>query len=314
VARVADPRWVDAGWGICCGSIDVLLGAISRIGTFELGRRYVWRGARDSRWSIRTSLQRHMLEHRGDRNSLDEADVRLTEREIIRAARQWRLDDAGRLPDQAVLARLQHHGLPTRLLDVTSDPMTALWFATEPTPDGGRGTSGALFAFDVTGLPRFHTGPAMNRTTWGSFESPSAWDLAHRELGSQLETRPVLLEPSERDARMSAQNALFIFGATPASPSIAGLDAFPLDPGSPPGEDQLRAALTNGPRRRGRPAKLPFVALIVPAMIKKRLRTHLETTYSKARRDLFPDISGFADAVRGQAVTWPDVGEDVSLT
>ncbi|MFD9960007.1 FRG domain-containing protein [Amycolatopsis sp. NPDC058986] len=26
---------------------------------------------------------------------------------------------------------MQHHGVPARLVDVTSDPVTALWFATE---------------------------------------------------------------------------------------------------------------------------------------------------------------------------------------
>ncbi|MFD9894753.1 FRG domain-containing protein [Amycolatopsis sp. NPDC059027] len=50
---------------------------------------------------------------------------------------------------------MQHHGVPARLVDVTSDPVTALWFATEEhRPDASgqvRQSKGVLFAADVTG-------------------------------------------------------------------------------------------------------------------------------------------------------------------
>ena len=43
---------------------------------------------------------------------------------------------------------LQHHGTATRMLDVTTDPMIALWFACQGTEHDG--TQGILFAVEVS--------------------------------------------------------------------------------------------------------------------------------------------------------------------
>lgn len=46
------------------------------------------------------------------------------------------------------LVRMQHFGLPTRLMDVSQNPLVALYFATNPGPDGSV-TDGAVTAFAV---------------------------------------------------------------------------------------------------------------------------------------------------------------------
>jgi hypothetical protein len=46
------------------------------------------------------------------------------------------------------LVRMQHFGLPTRLMDVSQNPLVALYFATEPAPDGAE-TDGVVTAFAV---------------------------------------------------------------------------------------------------------------------------------------------------------------------
>lgn len=46
------------------------------------------------------------------------------------------------------LVRMQHFGLPTRLMDVSRNPLVALYFATDPGPNGNV-SDGAVTAFDI---------------------------------------------------------------------------------------------------------------------------------------------------------------------
>jgi hypothetical protein len=47
------------------------------------------------------------------------------------------------------LVRMQHFGLPTRLLDVSLNALVALYFATDPGPDGGLPSDGMVTAFAI---------------------------------------------------------------------------------------------------------------------------------------------------------------------
>jgi hypothetical protein len=51
------------------------------------------------------------------------------------------------------LVHLQHHGMPTRLLDITSNPLCALFFAVENSRDDG--VDGAVFFFCVHSTPMY---------------------------------------------------------------------------------------------------------------------------------------------------------------
>jgi hypothetical protein len=88
---------------------------------------WLWRGQADGRYGIEPSIHSRVLAA-NDYPSTDLTVQRATV-ELIRVARKARLDRQGdtRLPDLALLAHLQHYGAATPLLDVTTDPLIALW-------------------------------------------------------------------------------------------------------------------------------------------------------------------------------------------
>lgn len=229
-------------------SIDELMRAVSRIGTLQAGRRYVWRGIADHRYRVRSSLVRRLAEELDAMPT--ERQVRRRELALIREARAWGLElGMGTLvTDLHMLAFLQHHGVPTRLLDVTSNPMTALWFACQSR--GSRGSSGALFAFDVTGFPEYLTVDPAAQPTRGSHEDPLGWPLTLALARSTRDRQAFLLRPSLPDARMQAQEGLFISG-TMADDSVAGVDGIPMTDAPPPGADALGRCSVPGTGRLG---------------------------------------------------------------
>lgn len=88
------------------------------------GKVAVYRGLADEVFDLRPSVFR---------KTADGGEVRarrehLLLRELIAA---HPAEFAGDLSSLEALARMQHYALPTRLLDVTWNPLVALWFATE---------------------------------------------------------------------------------------------------------------------------------------------------------------------------------------
>ena len=301
-----DPRWQQSGWGYRVSGVDELTRAIGRIGTLQTGRRYVWRGVADHRWRVRSALFRMLAEEIvGESSGPDEAALRARERALLREARSWGLGlgSGGFVDDIHLLATLQHHGIPTRLLDVTSNPMTALWFACQklPPPPGRasevRDAAGALFAFDVADLDE-HASLRPSDNTWGSQRDGLGWPL-QRALEVSSETgAPFLIRPSLPDSRMQAQEGLFITGAVPASPAILGLDGLGLSAGPPPGSEKLAVLFGPTDRGVGRPTRLPFCVLLISPDVKAKMRPHLETTYNRSDRVLFPDVAGMVASLK----------------
>lgn len=110
---------------------------------------WLWRGQADRSYPLEPGMHTRIRSTNG--LAMDERNVVWATRALLWAARQSRLDvvEDLRLPDLALLAHLQHHGAATPLLDVTVDPLVALWMvahASGADPTAADGTGGILFA------------------------------------------------------------------------------------------------------------------------------------------------------------------------
>ncbi|MGY1619948.1 FRG domain-containing protein [Geodermatophilus sp. SYSU D00691] len=284
MSEQADPRWTTTGWGFGVTSQDQAFRAITRIVSLAAGRRYVWRGCSDRSVRVRSSLLHGLV--------IDEAEPLPTELElrrhelaVLREARGWGL--GAQASDLSLLVDLQQHGVPTRLVEVTHNPMTALWFAVERGDEAG-----VLLAFDVTEFPTYETP-----------DPPAApdWSLRHALAVSAKTGSPFLVRPTRPTPRLQAREGLFLSGAVPLGPSPAGVDGLPLPAAGPPGRDRLAKLFAPEERGAGRPTRLPFCALVVPGRMKKAIREHLNAL-NRRRSTIYPDVAGFRDALREDAV------------
>ena len=302
VSRVATPpkfdNWLAHGWGIQVATPTQLFKLISRIALLEQGRTYAWRGQNDASWDLSASLFREI---RDERVVVTEELMRERELETLKEARTWGLgrDLGSSATDMHMLAVLQHHGVPTRLVDVTANPMTALWFATEEHKADQDGTvrrsPGVLFAIDVTSTDWYETFQHTEMQTWAHVEKPLVAGFANALERSAKSREMFRAFPALPDDRMRAQEGFFLGSAVPKrhkAPGVLGLN--PVGPA--PGADKLEKLLAaeKGP---GRPDSLPFCAIVIPAAVKDTLRNPLKRTYNRRRRVLFPDVDGFRDAL-----------------
>lgn len=290
-------NWLSHGWGIQVETPRQLLRLISHIALLAKDRTYAWRGQNDTAYNFSSSLYRRLASSVAE---VDEALMRERELEILMEARRWGLgrDLGTSATDLHLLAVLQHHGVPTRLVDVTSDPMTALWFATEehqPDEHGDvRRSPGVLFAIDVTSTDWYETFQHTEGRTWEHLSHPLA--ASYRQaLDKSAKSRSMFRAFSALpDERMKAQQGFFLGAAVPKrhkAPGVVGLNP----QGPAPAEEKLRRLLASeqGP---GRPMSLPFCAIVIPAGVKEKLRDPLKHTYNRRRRVLFPDVDGFREA------------------
>jgi hypothetical protein len=122
---------------------------------YEALRRGRWgfRGQRDSKWLLHPSLDRAVqVKGAGQHFSfVTHLDRQMTEDRLLFRFKQQAHQYLGHLPDDSDLvswlALMQHHGVPTRLLDWTRSPYVAAYFAMEQTE--GRS---AVWAIDLDWL------------------------------------------------------------------------------------------------------------------------------------------------------------------
>jgi FRG domain len=232
-----------------------LLIALGHLASLPIG---AWRGQASIEWSLDPSLVRRYRQdpESGPGPVPTEPGVRVMERALIERARAAGL--GGELGDLELLARLQHHGAATRLLDCSRNAFVALWFACRWEP----GQDGVLIGFEL-GQNAVHLDTEMLRH--------GIDDLLAMASGRLLWWQPRGLSP-----RISAQQAVFVFGQTVDEPW-----------------GSIR--LGTGGASLGGAGAIPGAALIfVSARLKAALNGIWWPLLGFSEESLFPDFDGFA--------------------
>ena len=101
------------------------------------GETWIYRGQRDDRWDITSTLQREVKSVPNGIKSL-EHDLRGKELSSIQSfkALAWKYVPNPNMTSLEWLTLMRHYGVPTRLVDFTESPMIALHFAVATEPDG----------------------------------------------------------------------------------------------------------------------------------------------------------------------------------
>ena len=168
---------------------------------------YAYRGQGKAEWKLHSAATRLLVREYGDSITSDETEFRKLyvdyHRETLIGSARTRgfgVEIGRHLNDWELLAKLQHFGAPTGLLDFSWSPLVALWFACEE-PDN----DGELFMVD-TGDPLY---AAQLQT------DTEHHDLASVLSGTQISQQMSYWEPSasgDASARILRQRSLFIVG------------------------------------------------------------------------------------------------------
>lgn len=284
-------------------TVTDFLEVVSAIQGNYSGRRLVWRGQQSADWPVQSSLHRHLLEVEDVVAS--EENLIEHERKAFDNAVRWGISTT---PAMTFLAQLQHHGAPTRLLDISRDPNVAAWFAVEqhqePTVDRGPARV-IVWALDTSDPDLPTDAPDLFWHKWDS-------DSFRRQVdwGTGTSMWP-WFPPAAGNERMRAQRAGFLIGASSIVTSpvaelyseyfgqswntteIARATSFL---GVPVPYD--RRPEDNETIPRDLRSYVPFVTIHIPGKLKPKLRAHLQETAGLDAAMIYPDFAGLTRELR----------------
>ena len=192
------------------GSFVELLSLLHEIPETPATQVRMWRGQSDISWPIHSSAYRRLAL---TESNPTENDLTYYEKKILNEAtfRGYRNFEGLRLNDLDLLARLQHHGTATRLVDATRNALVGLFFSAHENPD----KIGALLGIHTDHL--------------GGYEGEHR-EVTYDEAMANLHKlkHPQTWEPPRVSFRVAAQHSQFLFSAL--SPSKLGSLAISPEP------------------------------------------------------------------------------------
>lgn len=178
---------------------------------------------------------------------------------------------------EPLLALLQHTGAATPLLDVTTDPMVALFFATEP-----NGQPGLLVALNVH----------ESKTHYFDVGTDIGWRSALDKLDAEGKSLGLYTPPTVT-TRIMAQRGRFVFGRYTPDLSFSTLPVAPAPDWTSKDLQTLFGETGGGWVGKRIP---PAFGIVIRSEWKGLVREVLTNTYGLSPETLFPDLAGFASA------------------
>ena len=313
-------------WEMEVDSFDEFLTAVNRLCRMHPGFTFLWRGQADADWPLQSSLFRAIWNAKGvqspghSRRTAEpfptEDDMVRAEADILAFVREyWRFEDLGAL---STFARLQHFGAPTRLLDVSRNPLIAAWFATAKEEETEERDC-RIFALATGTLPGSElqkaTQDTSSRVDSADAASPMPfWHTLHNDkLRAEYEWGTGRVRrfwiPPHYESRIAAQNAGFILDGVPlASPDLDR--QFHKRGTETPwtyGDRLASASITTRFSRPNQPvgrriatALPPSFTFRISARAKQEIRKSLSDHFSYNFASIYPDIQGAAMAMGGR--------------
>ncbi|MFS8202625.1 FRG domain-containing protein [Streptomyces sp. CWNU-52B] len=189
------------------GAAGTIKGSTTPLPSYEDREKLIfYRGQPNASYALSSSLYRLCYQAQGQR--VNEGMMHAAEQAILDEMKKQGL---GRLmKDGELLSVLQHHGIPTRLIDVSERPHEALFFAVDRDDD----TDGRLF------LIHLKNDPADQHVIDLSEKDKLAWEDARRgetRAKGDWTTRVAVDKGHVLDPRMRAQRGRFLLGGLIAS-------------------------------------------------------------------------------------------------
>lgn len=254
-------------------------------------RGFVWRGQADASWGLHSSLARAVATVKGAPATED--DLVQAEKKLLRLARiDWRLDGTPALP---LLAQMQHVGAPTRLLDVTFNPLIAAWFAVSRNDECDH-LDGRLLAFVDDNQPlQLNSVWKTNTPRWHQLKS----DATRRSSGWGTGVGRKIWRPPALHARIPAQNAAFLLDGAPVFSDTGWHE---LTAGQMREFSSIPLRLGRAGTDRLARSDAPVFTYRISVEGKREIRNRLEERFGYSFASVYADIEGLA----AYAQRWPE--------
>ncbi len=272
---------------------------------FGMSADFVYRGQKSSHEHLTTSLERHIdnptdLKYRpeGFGGGVEYNNLHYVEHEIIKKFQQG-AQHYCKAPDKLDyiqwLALMQHHGAPTRLLDVTRSLFVALYFAVLHDDD----VDGVIYSFFA--LEWFYRYDSLEPTFTkaNQFLKPS-FEISPKQPApiKDLPLRVINVKPLQLNRRQIAQQGEFLMPSRIDHSFEENLSTTFGSYKLGSGELDVEYSDYKMPN-----PKNPIVKFIIPRKSFSEIRlvlTHMNITGAA----LFPDLDGFSKSMHEIAKKW----------